>query len=81
MDNHFRTAPLEKNLPVILAALGIWYNNFFNAQTHAILPYDQYLNRFSAYFQQVCSILKINAFLIGRYGKQRKERYKRRQKD
>jgi glucose-6-phosphate isomerase len=52
MDEHFRTAPLEKNLPVILGLLGIWYNNFFGAETHAILPYDQYMHRFPAYFQQ-----------------------------
>jgi glucose-6-phosphate isomerase len=52
MDEHFRTAPLEKNLPVILALLGVWYNNFFGTETHAILPYDQYLHRFPAYFQQ-----------------------------
>lgn len=52
MDEHFRTAPLDKNMPVILALLGIWHNNFFGAQTHAILPYDQYLHRFPAYFQQ-----------------------------
>jgi glucose-6-phosphate isomerase len=52
MDEHFRSAPLDKNMPVILGLLGIWYNNFFGAQTHAILPYDQYLLRFSAYFQQ-----------------------------
>jgi glucose-6-phosphate isomerase len=52
MDEHFRNAPLEKNMPVILALLGIWYNNFFEAQTHAILPYDQYLHRFPAYLQQ-----------------------------
>lgn len=52
MDEHFRSAPLEKNMPVILALLGIWYNNFFGAQTHAIMPYDQYLRRFPAYFQQ-----------------------------
>ncbi len=52
MDEHFRTAPLEKNMPVILGVLGIWYINFFGAQTHAILPYDQYLNRFPAYLQQ-----------------------------
>ncbi|CAG8549559.1 6328_t:CDS:2 [Paraglomus brasilianum] len=52
MDNHFRNAPLEQNLPVILGVLGVWYNNFFGAQTHAILPYDQYLHRFPAYFQQ-----------------------------
>ncbi|NQT12313.1 MAG: glucose-6-phosphate isomerase, partial [Planctomycetes bacterium] len=52
MDKHFRTAPLEGNLPVILGLLGIWYNNFFDAHSHAILPYDQYLSRFAAYFQQ-----------------------------
>ena len=52
MDEHFRGAPLEENLPVILGLLGVWYNNFFGAQTHAILPYDQYLHRFPAYFQQ-----------------------------
>ncbi|MDQ3258689.1 MAG: glucose-6-phosphate isomerase [Acidobacteriota bacterium] len=52
MDEHFRTTPFDKNLPVTLALLGIWYNNFFGAQTVAILPYDQYLHRFSAYFQQ-----------------------------
>ena len=52
MDNHFQTAPLEENLPATLGLLGIWYNNFFGAQTHAILPYDQYLHRFPAYFQQ-----------------------------
>ena len=52
MDEHFRTAPLEKNMPVIMGLLGIWYINFFGAQTHAILPYDQYLNRFPAYLQQ-----------------------------
>ncbi len=52
MDQHFLHAPLEQNMPVILALLGIWYNNFFGAQTHAILPYDQTLSRFSAYFQQ-----------------------------
>ena len=52
MDRHFAEAPFEKNLPVILGLLGIWYNNFFGAQSHAILPYDQYLSRFAAYFQQ-----------------------------
>lgn len=52
MDEHFRTMPVEKNLPVILALLGIWYNNFFGAETYALLPYDQYLHRFAAYFQQ-----------------------------
>jgi len=52
MDEHFRQTPFEKNLPVILGVLGVWYNNFWGAQTHAILPYDQYLSRFAAYFQQ-----------------------------
>lgn len=52
MDEHFRTTPSDKNLPVILALIGIWYNNFFGAETEAILPYDQYLHRFPAYFQQ-----------------------------
>lgn len=52
MDEHFRTAPFEKNIPVLLALLGIWYSNFFDAQTEAILPYDQYMHRFAAYFQQ-----------------------------
>ncbi|WP_045219943.1 glucose-6-phosphate isomerase [Desulfonatronum thioautotrophicum] len=52
MDEHFRTAPPERNVPLILALLGIWYNNFLGAQSHAILPYDQYLHRFPAYFQQ-----------------------------
>jgi len=52
IDNHFRTAPLHKNVPVILALLGIWYGNFYGAETHALLPYDQYMHRFAAYFQQ-----------------------------
>jgi glucose-6-phosphate isomerase len=52
MDEHFRTAPLEKNIPVVLGLLGVWYNGFFGAETHAILPYDQYMHRFPAYFQQ-----------------------------
>jgi glucose-6-phosphate isomerase len=52
IDKHFREAPLKENMPVILALLGIWYTNFFGAQTEAILPYDQYLHRFPAYFQQ-----------------------------
>ena len=52
MDNHFRDTPIEQNLPVILGLVGIWYNNFFGAQTEAILPYDQYMHRFAAYFQQ-----------------------------
>ena len=52
MDQHFRQQPFEKNMPVILALLGVWYNNFFNAQTHAVLPYDQHLHRLPAYLQQ-----------------------------
>lgn len=52
MDEHFKTAPVEKNLPVILALIGIWYDDFFDAQSYAMLPYDQYMHRFAAYFQQ-----------------------------
>ncbi|RXJ73364.1 glucose-6-phosphate isomerase [Veronia nyctiphanis] len=52
MDNHFKQAPLTENLPVILALIGIWYNNFHGAESEAILPYDQYMHRFAAYFQQ-----------------------------
>lgn len=52
MDRHFREADFHENIPVILALLGIWYNNFFEAESHAILPYDQYMHRFAAYFQQ-----------------------------
>ena len=53
IDTHFRTAPLERNLPVLLALIGVWYVNFFDARTHAVLPYDQYLARFPAYLQQL----------------------------
>ena len=52
VDEHFRRAPFEENIPVVMALLGIWYNNFFGAQSHAILPYDNYLTYFPAYFQQ-----------------------------
>jgi glucose-6-phosphate isomerase len=52
VDQHFRNAPFERNIPVIMGLLGIWYSNFFGAQSHAILPYDQYLAHFPAYFQQ-----------------------------
>lgn len=52
MDKHFRETAFEENIPVTMALLGIWYNNFFNAESQAILPYDQYLHRFAAYFQQ-----------------------------
>jgi glucose-6-phosphate isomerase len=53
LDEHFRTAPFERNLPVLMGLLGIWYTDFFGAQTHAVLPYDQYLKRFPAYLQQL----------------------------
>ncbi len=53
MDEHFRTAPLDKNMPVVMALLGLWYNNFWDAQSYAVLPYDQYLARFPAYLQQL----------------------------
>ncbi len=53
MDEHFRTAPFERNLPVLLGLLGVWYNNLFGAQTVAVLPYEQYLKRFPAYLQQL----------------------------
>ena len=52
VDEHFRTEKFAKNIPVIMALIGIWYTNFFGAQTEAILPYDQYMHRFAAYFQQ-----------------------------
>jgi glucose-6-phosphate isomerase len=52
VDQHFRTASYKRNIPVIMGLLGVWYNNFFGAQSHAILPYDQYLVHFSSYFQQ-----------------------------
>ncbi|THH05608.1 hypothetical protein EW145_g4673 [Phellinidium pouzarii] len=52
MDKHFRVTPLENNLPVLLAVIGIWYNDFYGSQTHALLPYDQYLHKFADYFQQ-----------------------------
>ena len=52
MDEHFRTAPLEDNLPVMLALIGVWYANFLGAETYAVLPYDQYLHRLPAYLQQ-----------------------------
>lgn len=53
MDEHFRSAPAASNLPMLMGLLGVWYNNFFGADSHAILPYDQYLSRFSAYLQQL----------------------------
>ena len=53
IDEHFRTAPFERNLPVLMGLLGVWYADFFGAQTQAVLPYDQYLKRFPAYLQQL----------------------------
>ena len=53
MDEHFRTAPFAKNMPVLMGLLGLWYNDFFGAQTVAVLPYEQYLKRFPAYLQQL----------------------------
>ncbi|MCG8474868.1 MAG: glucose-6-phosphate isomerase [Cytophagales bacterium] len=67
MDQHFQNAPLEANMPTVLALLGIWYNNFFEADSHAILPYDQYLHRFPAYFQQ--GDMESNGKYVGRDGK------------
>ena len=67
MDKHFSTTPAEKNLPVLLALIGIWYNNFFGAETEAILPYDQYMHRFSAYFQQ--GNMESNGKYVDRNGK------------
>jgi glucose-6-phosphate isomerase len=66
MDKHFRTADFNENIPVILALLGIWYNNFFGAETQAILPYDQYMHRFAAYFQQ--GDMESNGKQVGRDG-------------
>jgi glucose-6-phosphate isomerase len=66
MDRHFRETPFEKNIPVILALTGIWYNNFFGSETEAILPYDQYMHRFPAYFQQ--GNMESNGKYVGRNG-------------
>ena len=68
MDNHFRNEDLSKNIPVILALIGIWYNNFYCAETEAILPYDQYMHRFSAYFQQ--GNMESNGKYVDRNGEQ-----------
>lgn len=68
MDEHFRTAPFEDNIPVLLALIGIWYTNFFDAQTEAILPYDQYMHRFAAYFQQ--GNMESNGKYVDRSGKE-----------
>ena len=85
MDEHFRTAPFERNLPVLMGLLAVWYNNFFGAQTVAVLPYEQYLKRFPAYLQQLtmesngkhvtlrrrAGGLRHRADLLGRAGHQR----------
>ncbi|MBS2209845.1 glucose-6-phosphate isomerase [Carboxylicivirga mesophila] len=68
MDKHFKTESFESNLPVILAMIGIWYNNFYGAETEAILPYDQYMHRFSAYFQQ--GNMESNGKYVDRNGEQ-----------
>ncbi|RJQ50391.1 MAG: glucose-6-phosphate isomerase [Nitrospiraceae bacterium] len=67
MDRHFTETPYEKNIPVILALIGIWYNNFFEAETEAVLPYDQYMHRFPAYFQQ--GNMESSGKHVGRDGK------------
>ncbi|MCK5503859.1 MAG: glucose-6-phosphate isomerase [Thermodesulfovibrionia bacterium] len=66
MDRHFKETPFEKNIPVLLALISVWYNNFFGAETEAILPYDQYLHRFPAYFQQ--GNMESNGKYVGRDG-------------
>ena len=68
VDVHFRTAPLDQNIPVLMGLLGIWYNNFFGAESHAVLPYDQYLSRFPAYFQQ--GDMESNGKYVTRQGEQ-----------
>jgi glucose-6-phosphate isomerase len=68
MDTHFRQAPCEKNIPLILALIGVWYTNFFGAETEAILPYDQYMHRFPAYFQQ--GNMESNGKSVDRAGQQ-----------
>ena len=65
-DNHFRTAPFEKNIPVLMAVIGLWYTNFHGTQSEAILPYDQYMHRFAAYFQQ--GNMESNGKSVGRKG-------------
>ena len=84
MDEHFRTAPFERNLPVLMGLLAVWYNDFFGAQTVAVLPYEQYLKRFPAYLQQLTmesngkhvtldgkGRLRYQPHLLGRAGNQR----------
>ena len=84
MDEHFRSAPLEQNLPVLMGLLSIWYNDFFGAETVAVLPYEQYLKRFPAYLQQLTMesngkhvtlegkpVTSNRTYLLGRAGNQR----------
>jgi glucose-6-phosphate isomerase len=66
-DVHFKETPFEENIPIVMGLLGIWYNNFFDAETHAILPYDQYMHRFPAYFQQ--GDMESNGKYVDRSGK------------
>ncbi len=68
MDKHFRETPYDRNIPVLLALISIWYNNFFGAQTEAVLPYDQYMHRFAAYFQQ--AYMESNGKCVDRSGKE-----------
>jgi glucose-6-phosphate isomerase len=68
VDQHFRHTPLEKNIPVIMALLGVWYNNFFETQSMAVLPYDQHLHRFPAYLQQ--ADMESNGKYVDRQGKE-----------
>ena len=67
-DQHFRNTPLENNIPVIMALLGVWYNNFFDAQSMSVLPYDQHLHRFPAYLQQ--ADMESNGKYVDRQGKE-----------
>ncbi len=67
MDNHFRQAPFGQNIPIIMALIGIWYNNFFGAQSYAVLPYDEYMKKFPAYLQQMD--MESNGKYVGRDGK------------
>jgi len=67
MDEHFKKTPIEQNIPVILALIGIWYNNFFGSETYTLLPYDQYMHRFAAYFQQ--GDMESNGKYVTRNGK------------
>jgi glucose-6-phosphate isomerase len=68
VDEHFRTAPAEANVPLLLGLLGVWYNNFFDAQSHAVLPYSHYLSKFTAYLQQLD--MESNGKYVGRDGRE-----------